>query len=45
MWVSSGDDEEVDIHVQNDGPTHYQVVQVGAAQTDLSGEGSIIFYL
>ena len=37
--VSGGDDEEVDIDVQNDSPTPYQVVQVGAAQADQSGEG------
>ena len=33
LWVSGGDNEEVCIHVQDDGPAPYQVVQVGAAQT------------
>ena len=37
-WVSSRDDEEVDIYIQNDGPTPYQVVQVGTAQTDQPGK-------
>lgn len=40
-WVSSGDDDEVDVYVENDGPTHYQVVQRGAAQLDQPDEGSI----
>ena len=34
LWVSGGDDVEVDIHVQNDCSTPYQVVQVVAAQTN-----------
>jgi len=34
MWVSGWNDEKVDIYVQNDGPSSYHVVQVGATQTD-----------
>ena len=33
LRVSGGDDKEICIHVQDDGPTPYQVVQIGAAQT------------
>ena len=33
LWVGRGDDKEICIHVQDDGPTSYQVVQVGASQT------------
>ena len=33
MWISCGNDKEIGVHVQDDGPTPYQVVQVGAAQT------------
>ena len=33
LWVGGGDDEEIGIHVQDDGPTPYQVVQVRAAET------------
>ena len=33
LWISGGDDEEISIHVQDNGPTPYQVVQIGAAQT------------
>ena len=41
MCVSSGDNEEVDIYIQNDGPNPDQVVQVGAAQTNQPGDGGI----
>ena len=34
MWVSGGNDEEVDIYVQNDGSSSYHIVEVGATQTD-----------
>ena len=43
--VSCGDDEEVDIDIQDDGPAPYQVVQVGAAQADQSGEHMITYQL
>ena len=33
LLVGGGDDEEICIHVQDDGPNPYQVVQVRAAQT------------
>ena len=33
MWVGCGDDKEICIHVQDDGPAPNQVVQIGAAQT------------
>ena len=33
LWVGGGDDEEICIYVQDDGPTPYQVVQFGAAHT------------
>ena len=33
LRIGGGDNEEIGIHVQDDGPTSYQVVQVGAAQT------------
>ena len=33
LLVGGGDDEEICIYVQDDGPTRYQVVQVRAAQT------------
>ena len=33
LLVGGGDDKEIGIHVQDDGPTPYQVVQIGAAQT------------
>ena len=41
MCVSSRDNEEVDIYIQNDGPNPDQVVQVGAAQTNQPGDGGI----
>jgi len=41
IWISSGDNEEVHVYVQNDRPTPYQVVQVWAAQTNQPGEGSM----
>ena len=34
MWVSGGDDVEVDTHVQDDSSTPYQVVQVVAAEAN-----------
>ena len=33
LWVGSRDDKEISIHVQDNGPNTYQVVQIGAAQT------------
>ena len=38
LLVGGGDDKEIDIHIQDYGPTHYQVVQVWAAQTYQPGE-------
>jgi len=32
--VSGWNNEEADIYIQNDGPSPYYVVQVGATQTD-----------
>ena len=34
LWVSGRDDEEIDVHVQDDCSTPYQVVQVGATKTN-----------
>ena len=34
MWVSGWDDEEIDTNVQDDCSTPYQVVEVGAAETN-----------
>ena len=36
LWVSGGDDVEVDTHVQNDSSTPYQVVQVVATEANQS---------
>ena len=37
MWISGGGGKKVDIHIQDDGPTPYQVVQVRTAHTYQSG--------
>ena len=34
LWVSGRDDEEIDVHVQDDCSTPYQVVQVVATETN-----------
>ena len=34
MRVSGGNDEDVDIYVQNDGASSCHIVEVGATQTD-----------
>ena len=33
LRISGGDDKEICIHVQDDGTTPYQIVQIGAAHT------------
>lgn len=36
LWVSGGNEQEVDMYVQDDGSPYYQVVQFGAAQMSQS---------